>query len=75
MWFWNILGLVRDIKENYLLPDNEDYKGTIAAIHRLEDTYLLDPEKIRTGQLSEKYSSRPLNGKFHIGFIFNLFNK
>jgi len=57
-----IQALVRDIKESHLLPDNEDYRGTIAAIHRLEDTYLLEPEKIRSGKLSEKYSSRPLTG-------------
>ena len=45
-----------------MLPTNEDYEGAIVALHRLEDTYLLDPNDIRTGKLSEKHPSRPLTG-------------
>ena len=55
--------LVEEIKEKYTLPSNDDYKGSIEAIHRLEDTYLLDPFEIAKGTLSQKHVSRPLNGR------------
>ncbi len=62
---------VEEIKENFLLPTNDDYKGSIEAIHRLEDTYLLDPADIASGVLSQKHVSRPLNSFecFEIGRI------
>lgn len=52
---------VRDIKEDFFLPDNEDYQGVIKAMHRLEDTYLLKPDEIRLGNLNTNHPSRPLN--------------
>lgn len=52
---------VRDIKEEFFLPNNEDYDGVIKAMHRLEDTYLLEPKDIRLGNLNSLYPSRPLN--------------
>lgn len=54
--------MVADIKENFILPSNDDYVGAISALHRLEDTYLLEPEKISHGNLSQKHPSRALNG-------------
>lgn len=51
-----------DINTKFQLPANEDYEGSIVAIHRLEDTYLLNPSEIRTGNISTKYKSRPLTG-------------
>ena len=59
---------VNEIKEKYILPTAEDYKGAIAGIQRLEDTYLLEPRDIRNGNLSEKYQSRPLTGSFKCFF-------
>lgn len=52
---------VRDIKEEFFLPTNEDYDGVIKALHRLEDTYLLNPKDLRLGNLNSIYPSRPLN--------------
>lgn len=52
--------MVSLIKEKYSLPTSDDYYGVIKAIHRLEDTYQLDPTDIRTGNLSVKHPSRPL---------------
>lgn len=54
--------LVSEIKEKYVLPSSEDYSGAIQALHRLSDTYLLNPKEIRLGNLSQNYPSRPLNG-------------
>jgi len=53
--------LVSEIKEKYVLPSSEDYSGAIQALHRLSDTYLLNPKEIRLGNLSKNYPSRPLN--------------
>ena len=61
-FFYYSIEVVSEIKEKYLLPTSEDYKGAIAGIQRLEDTYLLQPRDIRNGNLSEKYQSRPLTG-------------
>ena len=66
-----ILEYVDRVKENLILPTIEDYEGVIVALHRLEDTYLLDPKDIRTGNLSRKHPSRPLNGKFYFKGNFN----
>ena len=52
--------MVHDIQENYNLPNNDDYSGAIVAIHRLEDTYQLDPTNIRKGNLSKNFPSRSL---------------
>lgn len=52
-----------NIKEKYLLPTEEDYRGAIEGIHRLEAVYQLDTKDIRNGNLSKKYPSRPLSGK------------
>jgi prolyl 4-hydroxylase len=52
--------VVDEIKEKILLPSNDDYKGSIEAIYRLEDTYLLEPADIARGNLSQKHMSRPL---------------
>ncbi|RNA10195.1 prolyl 4-hydroxylase subunit alpha-2 [Brachionus plicatilis] len=52
---------VRDIKEDVFLPDNEDYEGVIKAMHRLEDTYLIQPNDIRLGNLKTQHPSRPLS--------------
>ena len=54
---------MQDIKNKILLPTNDDYKGSIEAIHRLEDTYLLNPADIARGNLSQKHISRPLTCK------------
>jgi len=45
------------------LPTTEDYEGVIEAIHRLEDTYLIDPHYFSSGNISEQYPlTRPLTG-------------
>jgi hypothetical protein len=66
-----ILEYVDRVKENLILPTIEDYEGVIVALHRLEDTYLLDPKDIRTGNLSRKHPSRPLNGRIYFKQNFN----
>jgi prolyl 4-hydroxylase len=43
-----------------LLPTDNDYTGAIKAIHRLDDTYLLNATSIRLGSLNARYPSRPL---------------
>ena len=53
--------VVREIKEAFILPTNEDYEGAIIALHRLEDTYSLEPSQIRRGNLSALYPSKPLS--------------
>ncbi len=55
--------MVKSIKEKFQLPTNDDYKGAIQAINRLEDTYLLTTREIQSGTLSQKYPSRPLDGR------------
>jgi prolyl 4-hydroxylase len=62
--------IVDEIKEKILLPSSDDYKGSIEAIHRLEDTYLLDPADIARGNLSQKHVSRPLTGNFLSYMLF-----
>lgn len=59
----NYQELVENVKQKLLLPTTEDYKGAAEAIHRLEDTYSLDPMDIARGNLSKKYISRQLNCK------------
>jgi prolyl 4-hydroxylase len=59
-----IQSIVNEIEGKYLLPTEEDYRGAIEGIHRLEDVYQLDTRDIRLGNLSKKYPSRPLSGKF-----------
>lgn len=61
--------MVAEIKEKFILPTGEDYTGAINALQRLEDTYLLSPAEIRSGNLSKNYPSRPLNGINNIYFI------
>ncbi|CAF0718005.1 unnamed protein product [Brachionus calyciflorus] len=53
--------MVSELKERYNLPGDEDYEGVIKGMHRLEDTYLLNPSDIRTGSLSMRHTSRALN--------------
>ena len=53
---------INKIKTNLTLPTEEDYEGAIVALHRLEDTYLLDPKDIKNGILSDKNPSRSLTG-------------
>ena len=48
--------------ENQTMPNNEDYIGAVQAIHRLSDTYLIEPDDIRKGNISTKYPSRQLTG-------------
>lgn len=57
-----MIGLVSDIKEKYPLPSLEDYNGAAVALHRLEDTYQIEPQNIRLGNLSSQFPSRPLTG-------------
>lgn len=58
--FDRLTSMIDEFRENENLPDKDDYEGAIVAIHRLQDTYLLDPIDIRTGNLSKNYPSRPL---------------
>lgn len=44
------------------MPTEEDYRGAITALIRLEDTYLLTPSDIRAGVFGKSKSMRPLNG-------------
>ena len=55
--------MLDNLKNKFVLPTNEDYVGSINGLLRLEDTYLLEPDEIRKGKLSDKYPSRPLTGK------------
>jgi hypothetical protein len=57
--------IVDEIKDKILLPSNDDYKGSIEAIYRLEDTYLLEPMDIARGNLSQKHISRPLTCNYY----------
>lgn len=58
------------------LPTTEDYEGVIEAIHRLEDTYLIDPQTISNGKMSEKFRlARPLTGNFFFQTKLNIFVK
>ena len=59
---FNLPDTINKIKTNLTLPTEEDYEGAIVALHRLEDTYLLDPKDIKNGILSDKNPSRPLTG-------------
>jgi hypothetical protein len=49
--------------QNYLPTQKVDYVGSIAAIHRLQDTYLIDAKELSLGNMSHNYPSRPLTGK------------
>jgi hypothetical protein len=55
--------MLDNLKTKFVLPTDEDYIGTIDGLLRLEDTYLLEPDQIRMGKLSDKYPSRPLTGR------------
>jgi hypothetical protein len=59
---FNLTETINKIKTNLTLPTEEDYEGAIVALHRLEDTYLLDPKDIKNGILSDKNPSRSLTG-------------
>lgn len=59
---FNLPDTINKIKTNLTLPTEEDYEGAIVALHRLEDTYLLDPKDIKNGILSDKNPSRSLTG-------------
>lgn len=54
--------MVDGIKNKCILPTGDDYTGAINALHRLEDTYLLSPPEIRSGNHSQNSLCRPLNG-------------
>jgi hypothetical protein len=54
---------VSSIKNVHNLPTTEDYDGAILGIHRLEDTYQLDPMNLSSSNISMKHPSRPLTGK------------
>ena len=55
--------LVNYLKSKLDLPTAEDYEGSIEAIHRLEDTYQINPKDMSDGNISEKYPlTRPLTG-------------
>jgi hypothetical protein len=44
------------------MPNDEDYFGVMKAIHRLAQTYLLEPKDLRFGNISQKYSAiRPVD--------------
>ena len=58
----NLLGIVKKMQAAYNMPDDEDYRGAIVALNRLEDAYLLNPSDIRNGKLSTQYPSRKLTG-------------
>ena len=58
--FEKLKSLVHDISEASSLPTSDDYYGAVKAIHRLEDTYLLNATSIRLGNLNNHYPSRPL---------------
>ena len=41
--------------KSLILPNQEDFIGAAVALHRLEDTYLLEPADMRGTNLSENY--------------------
>lgn len=45
------------------MPDEDDYRGAVTSLIRLEDTYLLTPKDIRNGEFGKSKSMRKLNGK------------
>ena len=59
--------------ENQTMPNNEDYIGAVQAIHRLSDTYLIEPDDIRKGNISTNYPSRQLTGIFVRKYSFCYF--
>ena len=49
-----------------MLPNDEDYYGTMKAIHRLSETYLLEPKHLRLGNICnyKQRAIRSLDCKF-----------
>ena len=56
------IDLMANISMNrYRFPSKEDYSGAITAIHRLQDTYQLQPSVIASGKLGSS-SAFPMTG-------------
>lgn len=47
---------------NYRLPSDEDFKGAITALQRLQETYQLPPSALASGKLGQA-PSLSMNGK------------
>lgn len=47
---------------NHTIPYEVDYYGSIQALIRLEDTYLLTPSDVRKGEYKNWKAFRALNG-------------
>lgn len=52
------------IRGELWMPGEEDYRGAITALIRLEDTYLLKPRDVRKGVFGKSKAMRRLNGLF-----------
>ena len=52
------------LRNELWMPDEEDYRGAVTSLIRLEDTYLLSPADIRKGEFGTSKSMRKLNGLF-----------
>lgn len=50
------------IRSKINLPNEEDYKGAVRALLRLQDTYLLSTLEMSKGVFWHSKSFRPLNG-------------
>ena len=58
------IDLMANISMNrYRFPSKEDYSGAITAIHRLQDTYQLQPSVIASGKLGSS-SAFPMTGRW-----------
>jgi len=59
--------ILNEIIKKFLVPNDEDYFGVMNAIHRLSETYLLEPKHLRLGNISHikshHSSIRPLDCK------------
>lgn len=50
------------LRNELWMPDEEDYRGAVTSLIRLEDTYLLTPKDIRNGEFGKSKAMRKLNG-------------
>lgn len=47
--------MMAEMDKSLILPNQEDFIGAAVALHRLEDTYLLEPADMRGTNLSENF--------------------
>ncbi|KAL7668727.1 hypothetical protein ACOME3_009418 [Neoechinorhynchus agilis] len=63
-------GIFDNLEKQFNFPDDSDYLGVVDGIFRLQDTYAISSYELGSGNLSKKYSNRPLTAAeyFEVGF-------